>query len=183
MEHFLVFKEKNSFQHMKTLYFILAFFGCFILTSSSVKHEYYVSVTNIECVEEQQSLQIISQIFIDDFETLIKQRYDEAITLAEDNEPEIINTYMQRYLSDKLNIYINEEAVSFNFIGKEYKDDITYCYLEIENISDIKSINVINRSLFDVFSEQQNIVRLKLYGKNKSFLLIPDDDQCMLNFN
>ena len=73
--------------------------------------------------------------------------------------------------------------VEFTFIGKEYKDDIAYCYLEIVNISEVKSIEVKNRVLFDVFTDQQNIVRLKINDKNKSFLLIPDNDNCLLNFN
>jgi len=53
--------------------FIIAFL---LFTSSSVNHEYYVSVTKIEYVKKEKSLQIISQIFIDDFEKLIHERYD-----------------------------------------------------------------------------------------------------------
>ncbi|WP_299521230.1 DUF6702 family protein [Winogradskyella sp.] len=168
---------------MKSVYYILTFLVGSLFISSTANHEYYVSVTNIEYAEEQKSLQIISQIFIDDFETLLRKRYDESITLAEVDEPKIVDTYMKRYLSDKLKLRVNGVAVEFNFIGKEYKDDITYCYLEIEDISNIQSIEVTNQSLFDVFSEQQNIVRLKLLGKNRSFLLIPDNDTCVLNFN
>ena len=168
---------------MKSIYFIFTLLIGSILTSSTTKHEYYVSVTNIEHAKEQQSVQIISQVFIDDFERLIRQRYDETITLAEEDEPEIVDEYMKRYLEDKLKISINGNAYKFNFIGKEYREDIIYCYLEIENIKNIKSIKVVNRLLFDILPEQQNIVRLKLNDRNKSFLLIPENDECMLNFN
>lgn len=168
---------------MKSLQFILVFLILPLLVSNTSKHEYYVSVTKIEYAKEQQSLQIISQIFVDDFEELLRKRYDENITLAPDNNSKVVETYMNRYLSDKLKIYINGSAVKFNFIGKEYKDDIAYCYLEIENVSNIKSIEVTNRALFDVFPEQQNIVRLKLLDKNRSFLLVPDNDNCLLNFD
>lgn len=168
---------------MKILQRILILFIVPILLSSSALHEYYVSVTKIEYSKDEQSLQIISQIFINDFEKLLRERYDESITLAEENEPKIIENYMKRYLSDKLKIKVDNKDVQFKFIGKEYKDDIAYCYLEIENIAEISSIEVENRALFDVFAEQQNIVRLKLLGKNRSFLLLPDNDTCMLNFD
>ncbi|WP_138433298.1 DUF6702 family protein [Winogradskyella algicola] len=168
---------------MKSIFLIFILSVGLTLTSSNTKHEYYVSVTNIEHAKEQESVQIISQVFIDDFERLIRERYDETITLAEDDEPELVDEYMKRYLEDKLKISINGKAYKFNFIGKEYKEDITYCYLEIENIKDIKSIRVVNRILFDILPEQQNIVRLKLNDRNKSFLLIPENDECMLNFN
>lgn len=169
---------------MKSLPLIIALlFAPLFTANTSQKHEYYISVTKVEYVEGQKSLQIISQIFIDDFETLLRQRYDETITLAEKNEPEAIEDYMKRYLQDKLKVTINKNAVNFKFIGKEYKDDIVYCYLEIEDVTEINSIAITNRVLFDVISEQQNIVRLKLKGKNKSFLLTPENDKCMLNFN
>jgi hypothetical protein len=167
---------------MKSLKFIVAFLIIPFLFASATLHEYYVSVTTIEYAKEQKSLQIISQIFIDDFEKLIRERYDERITLDTENEPETVNTYMKRYLEDKLKIRVNGTSVNFKFIGKEYKDDITYCYLEVENVADIRSIEVTNQILFDILQEQQNIVRLKLLNKNKSFLLLPQKDSCMLNF-
>ncbi|WP_179336873.1 DUF6702 family protein [Winogradskyella ludwigii] len=153
-----------------------------LLSFTGDQHEYYVSVTKVEYAKESQSLQIISQIFINDFETLLRKRYDEKITLDTTNESELVETYMKRYLADKLKINVNGNAVNFKFIGKEYKDDITYCYLEVENVTDIESIEVTNQVLFDAFSGQQNIVRLKLLDRNKSFLLLPDNDSCMLNF-
>jgi len=168
---------------MKSLYILIAFLFLPILTSNNKNHEYFVSVTKVEYSKETQSLQIISQIFIDDFETVLRKRYDEKIILDIENESESVETYMKRYLTDKLKINVNGSAVNFKFIGKEYKDDITYCYLEIENVSDIKSIAVTNQLLFDAFSDQQNILRLKLLDKNKSFLLVPENDSCVLNFD
>ncbi|MFC0604008.1 DUF6702 family protein [Winogradskyella pulchriflava] len=168
---------------MKRLQLILLVIIVPLLFSYDAKHEYYVSVTKIEHSKTHQSLQIISQLFIDDFEKLLRQRYDESLKLAPDNNEEVINEYMSRYLTDKLKINVNGKPVNFVFIGKEYKDDIAYCYLEVENVAKITSIEVVNRALFDVFEEQQNIVRLKLNNKNKSFLLVPDNDKCMLNFD
>jgi len=168
---------------MKSLQLILAFVILTLFTSSSEKHKYYVSVTEIKYAEEQQSLQIVSHIFIDDFEKLLRERYDKSIVLDPDSDSKRVENYMERYLANKLKIKVNDNALHFKFIGKDYKDDITYCYLEIENISEIKSIEVTNSVLFDIFTNQQNIVRLKLLNRNKSFLLIPDNDKCMLNFD
>ena len=114
---------------------------------------------------------------------MIRERFDERITLAIDNESILVDDYMTRYLTDKLEVTINNQSQKFNFLGKEYKDDIVYCYLEISDIKAISSIQVTNRVLFDIYPDQQNIVRLKINDKNKSFLLIPDNDNCVLNFN
>ncbi len=154
-----------------------------ILFASTRIHKYYVSVTKVEYVEEQKSVQIITQIFIDDFENLLRQRYDESITLDIENELTTVDYYMERYLREKLLININGEPTKLVFLGKEYKDDITYCYLEIENISSIKSFSITNNVLFDLFDDQQNIVRTNINNKNKSFILISGNNKGVLNFN
>jgi hypothetical protein len=153
------------------------------LLSVTCYHEYYVSVTEMTYAKEKKSLQIISQIFIDDFENVLRERYDENIILALKQEPQTIEMYMSRYLEDKLKVKINGVSYNFNFIGKEYQDDIVYCYLEIENIERITSIEVTNKILYDVIPKQQNILRLKINNKNKSFLLVEGNDNCMLNFD
>ena len=145
-------------------------------------HKYYVSLTVIDFVKEEKSVQIISRIFVDDFETVLRNRYDEGLTLMVDNEGEETDYYIGKYLQDKFKVIINSDAKEFNFIGKEYEDDIMLCYLEIQNIEEISSIQVENRLLFDQFADQKNIVRFKINSVNKSFLLVKENDKGVLNF-
>ncbi len=154
----------------------------FPLLSFTALHKYYVSVTEVEYVKEQKAVQITSRIFIDDFEKMLRERYDKDITLAIDDEKSTVNFYTKKYLKEKLKIMINEQEVEFKFLGKEYEDDIMISYLEIENIDEISSIKVANQVLFDVFPDQQNIVRFKINSKNKSFLLTKESDKGMLKF-
>ena len=146
-------------------------------------HKYYVSVTQVEYKKDKQSVQIISRIFIDDFEKLIRKRYDKDVTLDVENEPEIVNYYIEKYLSEKIHITINDKVSDVIFVGKEYEDDIVYCYLEIENVPSIISFEISNLVFFDLYDEQQNIVRTNINGKNKSFILIKENDKGLLNFN
>lgn len=146
-------------------------------------HKYYISVTQIDYIEDKQSVQITTRIFIDDFENLLRERYDKTITLEVKNEAINIDTYVSEYLSEKIKIKINGNPVNFKFIGKAYDLDIVRCYMEIEGVSNIESFEIINRVLFDLFDEQQNIVKTKINSKQKSFILIPQKDKAVLNFN
>ncbi len=168
---------------MKTLRYLL-FFSLFSLFAFSSVHKYYVSITQIEFVKEKQSLQIISRIFVDDFEKLIRMRYDDKVTLddSDNSDEEKIEQYVKKYLQEKIEITIDGELKTLNFIGKKYDDDIMYCYLEIENLPSIKTFQIKNKVLYDVFDDQKNIVRTKINGKNKTFILIPEKDKGMLNF-
>lgn len=145
-------------------------------------HKYYVSITKIEYVREKQSVQIITRIFIDDFERLLKERFDDNIVLESNLNEEQIDSYIKKYLLSRLKISINNKQSVVGFIGKEYDEDVVQCYLEIENVDTIKSFEIENKVLFDLFSDQKNIVRTNINGRNKSFILIPENDKGMLNF-
>lgn len=158
---------------------LLLVFGLMAFTTS---HKFYVSVTQIDYIEDKQSVQIISRIFVDDFENLIRERYDNSIAFEENNESEKVDLYIERYLKSKIKIKINDQDVTFHFLGKEYELDIMYCYLEIENVEEIKSFEVTNQILFDMFQNQQNIVRTDINSKQKSFMLTSQNDKVQLSF-
>ncbi|WP_034041278.1 DUF6702 family protein [Wocania ichthyoenteri] len=159
------------------------FFLIIPLFAFTLAHKYYVSVTQINYIKEKESVQITSRIFIDDFENLLRKRYNENITLADKNELKTVDTYIERYLIEKIKIKINNKDAKFNFIGKEYDADIMRCYLEIEGVKAINSIQITNQLLFDLFEEQQNIVKTKINSKQKSYLFTLQNDNALLNFN
>nr|WP_255449787.1 DUF6702 family protein [Seonamhaeicola sediminis] len=133
-------------------------------------------------MQDKQSVQIITRVFLDDFENVLRERYDESITLDKTNGANV-NLYIERYLNNKIKIKINGTAASFAFIGKEYDLDIMKCYLEIEGVESIESFEITNTVLFDMFEDQQNIIKTKINSKQKSFILVAQNDNAVLNFN
>ena len=167
---------------MKVFKFLIIIFIIPLFAFTSM-HKYYISVTQINYVKEKESVQITSKLFIDDFENALKTNYDENILLAEKDEAKIIDTYMQRYLQDKIKLRINNKAVTFNFIGKEYEGDIVRCYLEVEHVKSIESFLITNSVLFDLQKDQQNIVKTNINSKNKSVILTYNNPNALLKFN
>ncbi|CDF80506.1 conserved hypothetical protein [Formosa agariphila KMM 3901] len=161
-------------------YLLLVLIPLLAFTSA---HKYYVSISEIQYVKEQQSVQIISRIFIDDLEKLVRQRYDESITLAIKNESEKVDFYLEKYFKEKFHIQINGTAVQLKFIGKEYDNDIAICYIEIPRIETISEFEITNKLLFDVFEEQQNVVRLDINDTQKSFILTYHNDTGVLKLD
>ncbi len=155
----------------------------FPLVTASTSHKFYVSITAIEYVEDQQSLQIITKIFIEDIEQALQERYDSSISLATKKETEDDANYLSDYILQKLKIKVNGELVTLNYIGKEYDLDILKAYIEIENVTEFKTIEIENRILIDKFSEQQNIIHLKTSSSRRSLILDNDNPKGVLNFN
>ncbi len=167
---------------MKKLFFVLSVL-LISMSSFTVVHKFYVSVTQIEYNEQQKSLQIISRIFIDDIEKVLRSRYDETIELVSQKHEAKVDKYLGAYLNQKLIITVNGQEVVFNFIGKEYDNDLVLCYLEVENVPELKTISVSNKALMDFFEEQQNIIHVKKGENRKSLILQKEKDKGMLKFS
>ena len=146
-------------------------------------HKFYLSVTNVDYSDKDKALQITSRIFIDDFEQVLQERYNFEAKLATENESESADAFIEKYLRAKLVVATDGEPVSYSFIGKKYDTDVMVCYIEVPEIdlAKIKSIQIENEILTDLFDEQQNIVHFNINGKKKSFVLVKSDTKGMLN--
>ncbi|MCF4102408.1 hypothetical protein L1I30_12085 [Gillisia sp. M10.2A] len=145
-------------------------------------HKFYISVTEVEYNQKNKSLQIISRVFIDDLEKLLQKRYDKSLMLSSKDEKEAVTTYLKKYLDQKLQIEVNGVPVAVKYIGKEYEDDMALIYLEVTDVSELKSIKVKNAILTDMFEEQKNLVHIEYRGETKSMILTSGRLEEVLNF-
>lgn len=168
---------------MKFQRIILLFTLILSLSSfSSGAHKYYMSVTEIEYVEEKKSLQIITRLFVDDFEKLLQTRYDESVTLIRGENNKQTNAYISRYFEDKFQIIIQNSQVPLKFIGKRYEDDLVICYFEAVAIENFKQASIKNLILTDLFEDQKNLIHFKKDGNTESLMLLKDKSKGTINF-
>jgi len=166
---------------MKQSKYVLLFFILIPLFAFTL-HKYYVSLTEIEYVEKQKSVQIISSIFIDDLEVDMRKQSNKVFNIDTKQEVDSIDNYFKNYLHQHFQITINDSINKYNYIGKEYEDNIVHFYLEVPNIQHLNSIQIINTSLFQSFENQQNIVKINVKDFNKTFYLTKNNDKGLLNF-
>jgi len=145
-------------------------------------HKYYISLTKIDFIEEEKSVQITMRFFIDDIENTLESRYDVDLELATKEENKKADIYLEKYIASKFEIIINQDIKYFDFLGKEYENDVVFFYLEIKDIEAIDQISVQNRMLFEDFPEQENFIKININNLKKTFVLRKDNDKEMLNF-
>ncbi len=104
------------------------------------------------------------------------------LNIATPEEVSLLDNYFEEYLNKHFRISVNNKPQHYDYIGKEYDDDIVRFYLEITNIQHLNSIEVSNTSLFRDFNEQRNIVKIKVKNYHKSFYLDAKNDKGLLNF-
>lgn len=135
-----------------------------------------MSLTQINYKNDAKSIQIIINVFIDDIETALNKDYKIDLQLTTTKELKDNDTYFEKYLNKKLLFKVDGVSKNFTYIGKEYDGDLVYFYLEIEDISQLKTIDVTNNILISHFPKQQNLTKCKLGNKNKSILLTKQEN-------
>ncbi len=128
------------------------------------------------------ALQITSRVFIDDLDKLLLERYDIKAKLNTDNESRLADEYLEKYLRSKFVVEVNGSTAPYTYIGRKYDADVLIFYVEVPNIelSSLKSIQIENEILTDLFEDQQNVVHLKLGNDKKSFVLVKSRTKGML---
>lgn len=177
MERFLLISKKEFMKYQK--YVILLIIAPLLAFSV---HKYYISLCEVEYVEEKKSVQIIISHFIDDLEITLNNEHKKDFFLATNKEAKNIQEIYEDYLHKHLKFTINQKPAHYQFIGKEYDDDLVRFYLEIPNVQKLNSIEIENTCLIKDFEDQQNIIKIKVKKFNKTFYLTKSNVKGLLKF-
>jgi hypothetical protein len=158
----------------------LGFF--FLLSVAFSNHKYYMSLMQINFVQEQQALQVTVRIFVDDLQTALNAVGTAAVEIATDREPLGIEKRYRAYLNKQLSFEVNNRKKKFVYLGKEYEENQVVFYLEIQGIDSLQSLRIKNTLLTHALREQKNIVKTKAYGKNKSVVLTKNKSKSLIYF-
>ena len=145
-------------------------------------HKYYVSVFQFSYVPAKKQMQLTSRIFIDDLEAAFVKKYKKNFYLGTKDETAGANDYIAKYFAEKMQVKLNGKEKPMKFLGKEVEDDILICYYTLPADGNIKSVQVSNTNLLEMFDDQQNIIHFNVKGNKKSLLLTNDKRQGLLEF-
>lgn len=168
------------FMRFKKIVFVGVLFT--LVSSFTDAHKYYISLTQIDFVKESKSVQITMNLFLDDFDLALHKTFSKNFNLNSYEELENSDDYIEQYLQEHFQIKVDNKVLKNNYLGKEYEGDVVYLYIEIENVKAISTIEVKNSLLIDFFSDQQNLIKLKINDKFDSLLLTKKNDKGLLNF-
>jgi signal peptidase I len=160
---------------------LYALFGLFFLTLTAFGvHKFYVSIYQINYASEKKMLQITSRIFVDDLNDVLHNKFNKKTHLGEVNESPEDVILMKKYLLDNFFIKVNGQQKSINYLSKEFEGNVIICYYNVKDVSKIKTLEVQNKVLLDLNSDQQNIIQTTIYGKKQNLLLTNENTKGML---
>jgi hypothetical protein len=154
-----------------------------LCASSKPMHEYYVSLTEITYNPDKERLEIISKLFHDDLERVLKTRYHEGIELKPSVQSGNIDDIIALYFEKKLKLFSNDTNFDIEYLGYKFDDDRINIFLKVDDVKALKSLKIINLLLTDVIEEQKNIVHCFKLNEKESVLLTRFDSEALLKFN
>ena len=135
-------------------------------------HDFHVSVCQIEFDQKSKALEISHRIFLDDLEETLKfWSNDPGIDVLEPVNQHEFQEMLGEYILEKFNVLANGKSRELNYLGSEIEDDVMYCYVEIPGIKKLKSIEVTNTILMDLYTDQVNIIHIIHNNETKSLKL------------
>lgn len=131
-------------------------------------HDFHTSVIQIDHNEKNKSLEITVRLFTDDLCLALENSGAPKMELGTQSEPPSANEYIESYLKEHFSLTVNGKKAEYNYLGKEAQLDATWCYLEVEKVSNVRKLEVENSIMLHEFDDQTNLVNLNIKGKKKS---------------
>lgn len=133
-------------------------------------HPIHLSVLEIELDEAGKRLAPHITLFQDDFADAIQyERHAPAISQGKIQ----VEALMLKYLRSKLKISIDERSIQFGLARIERDFQSITCYLALQpSFTTARKIKVESTIMFELFSDQRNLVQISLPGKKEGALVL-----------
>ena len=162
---------------------LLIFFAVLtIIVAGGFSHKFYVAIFQVNFAPEKKMLQITSRVFIDDLNDALALRYKVKGKFGERNQSAEDEELMRRYFAENLRVSVNGKPSELQFKSSEIENNVLICYFAVPGISRVKSLEISNKILTDLVTEQQNIIQTSVNGKKSSHLLTADNDRVKLAY-
>lgn len=162
---------------MKKIVLLISFF---VLLNSFAIHKFYVSIYQIEYTAPKKMLQITARIFVDDLNHVLNQKYKIKTHIGETNESTEDINLLKKYLLEKISIQINGKPKTIQFLSTELESNVVMCYLNVRDVSKIKTLEIQNTALLELDPDQQNIIQTKIYSKKQNLILTSENVKGLL---
>ncbi len=161
---------------------IISILVLFCLFTSFAVHKFYVSVTQVDYIQNKGRVEITSRIFIDDFNVILEKKFNKKIYLASNREISGAKDLVKTYLKEKIKVRINNKPIETEFLATEIDNDVLICYLKVSFSEKITTFEFENSVLTEMFSEQQNLLHTNINNDKSSFLLTRNEKTAFLEF-
>lgn len=131
-------------------------------------HPFHVSVVEINHNAGNKTFEMSCKIFTDDFEKVLAQNYKTKVDLINPPNKPAMDSLVKKYIFSHLSVSADGKPVKLSYVGFERENEAVYGYVQADNISTVKKVDVSVKLMHDMFTDQINIVHVIVGGERKS---------------
>lgn len=130
-------------------------------------HPFYVSVIEIQHNESAATAEISVRIFTEDLEQTLRKQTNTAVDLVNPKNKNLADKQVSQYLTQKIRLTINGKPCEMQYLGYEIQQESIWCYFEIPQIAQLKTLEADCNLLYEFVNVQTNIFHVKK-GKSET---------------
>lgn len=138
------------------------------LNTEEQAHPLHLATVEIDHNAPDKTLEITYKTFWDDFESILTKLNKSRVDLTSDKAIADNNKKIFDYIKSHLQITVDGKPVQMNFVGYEKEDVVVYSYLQVDNISTVKRVSIVNTIMHDMFDDQVEIIHMIVNGNRQS---------------
>ncbi len=110
-----------------------------LLIGLGLSHPFHASICNLSFNPQTHSLEIVQKVFVDDIEAVLQQQTTPQIADIED-ALKGQQTAIAAYFKDALVLRINQQPVTWQYVGSEIQKAHLVVYIEVPNV-DVQNLH------------------------------------------
>lgn len=146
-------------------------------------HPVHVTLATIDQDQGSDSIKLHFRMYYDDFlrdyELYDNERKIEDISLSQSFPAELASNYF----NEKVHIYVNNKLLIGKIMSVNIQDNEIFMNLSYISAIYPNKIKVINKILTGLYSDQTNMVFIKLYKNEQAMRLTPEHDKETCSFD
>lgn len=131
-------------------------------------HPFHVSVAEVNHNAANKTLEISCKIFTDDFEKVLTQNYKTKVDLINPPNKPAMDSLVKKYIFSHLSLSADGRLVKLSYVGFEHESEAVYGYVQADNIPSVKKVDITDKLMHDLFTDQINIIHVIVGGERKS---------------
>lgn len=160
----------------------LFFYSSVLFCLLNLTHKFYVSVNQIFFNTDKNRIEITNRIFIDDLNASLRLIQNDNFEIEDMTEYSDSYKVFYNYYQSNFNIKINNKECLILIKSFEIENDVFVIYALIDKVSKIKSFELENNLLFELYPSQQHINHIDINNSKKSTLLDNQSRKTLLKF-
>ena len=143
-------------------------------------HPVYISTSEITINQNKAILKI--KIFRDDLEDGLRMYHNKSISI--DSQLKLVNEskYVDEYIMNKFILSINDDIIKLSSSEFKLENDVVEISTIFQYKKKIRSLNIINSILFEIYKIQKNVIFINKDGKNIFYTFSQSDKEKTFNY-